>query len=232
MTSKTPKRYKQNTINGDLHRSKRILSNSDEEIPLIKEKFMKADYPLRFISSAVIEFQKGKEGGDESFIIPPRLFEITKPFIFVGIPYYELNEIKSKHFLKKFHKFSNKNPRMVITRKTRNIRFLFPLKDKNDYKWFVIYKGVCSCHSRYIGETKHNAEIRWNERNNPTKSSEPSKHLRSNIDHYFTWTVISNAPKNAKTRKNLEASYIALWKPDLNEQKDFERLVLFRNGVT
>ena len=38
--------------------------------------------------------------------------------------------------------------------------------------------------------------------------------------------------KNAKTRKNLEASYIALWKCNLNEQKDFERLVLFRNGVT
>ena len=43
---------------------------------------------------------------------------------------------------------------------------------------------------------------------------------------------LSNAPKSAKTRENLEASYIALWKPDLNEQKDFERLVLFRNGVT
>ena len=43
---------------------------------------------------------------------------------------------------------------------------------------------------------------------------------------------LSNAPKNAKTRKNLEALYIALLKPDLNEQKDFERLVLFRNGVT
>ena len=50
------------------------------------------------------------------------------------------------------------------------------------------------------------------------------KHLRSNINHYFTWAIISNAPKNAKTRKNLKASYIALWKPDLNEQKDFERL--------
>ena len=25
-----------------------------------------------------------------------------------------------------------------------------------------------------------------------------------------------------------EASYIVLWKPNLNEQKDFERLVLFR----
>ena len=120
------------------------------------------------------------------------MFEITKPFIFVEIPYCELNEIKT----------------------------------------CVIYKGNCSCGSRYIGETKRNAEVRWNEHNNPTKSSEPSKHLRSNINHYFTWAVISNAPKNAKTRKNLEASYIALWKPDLNEQKDFERLVLFRNGVT
>ena len=31
---------------------------------------------------------------------------------------------------------------------------------------------------------------------------------------------------------NLKASYIALWKPDCYEQKDFERLVLFRNGVS
>ena len=68
--------------------------------------------------------------------------------------------------------------------------------------------------------------------NNPTKSLEPSKHLRSNITRYFTWTVISNAPKNAKSRKNLEVSYIALRKPDLSKQKDFERLVLFRNAVT
>ena len=38
-------------------------------------------------------------------------------------------------------------------------------------------------------------EVRWNEHNNPNKSSEPSKHLRCNINHYFTWAVISNAPK-------------------------------------
>ena len=109
---------------------------------------------------------------------------------------------------------------------------MFPLKDKNDCKSCVIYKGECSCGSRYIGETKRNAEARWNERNNPTKSSEQSKHLPSNINHYFTWAVISNALKIAKTRKNIEASFIALWKPDLNDQKDFERLVLFRNNVT
>ena len=76
--------------------------------------------------------------------------------------------------------------------------------------------------SRYIGETKRNVEVRWNEHDNPTKSSEPSKHLRSNNNHCFTWTVISNARKNATIRKNLKASYIALWKPDLNEQKDLK----------
>ena len=50
---------------------------------------------------------------------------------------------------------------MVITLKTRNIRSLFPLKDKNDYKSCVIYKGDCFCGSRYIGESKRNAEVRW-----------------------------------------------------------------------
>ena len=44
---------------------------------------------------------------------------------------------------------------------------------------------------RYIGETKRNAEVRWNKHNNSTKSSEPSKHFRTNINHFFIWTVIS-----------------------------------------
>ena len=44
-------------------------------------------------------------------------------------------------------------------------------------------------------------------------------------------TIISNTPKNANTGKNLEASYIALRKPDRKEKKDFRRLVLLRNDV-
>ena len=58
-------------------------------------------------------------------------------------------------------------------------------------------------------------------------SNENSKNKNFYYDHF-----ISNALKNANTRKNLEASYIALWKSDLKEQKDSERLVLCRNGVT
>ena len=83
---------------------------------------MKADYPLRFINSVVNEFQKGNECGDESLLIPTSLFEIAKSFILVEIPYCELNQIKSKHFLKKSDKFTNNSFRMVTTWKTRNIR--------------------------------------------------------------------------------------------------------------
>ena len=106
---------------------------------------MKVDYPLRFIESVVNEFEKGKECGDERVIIPPSLFEIAKPFIFVEIPYCELKEIKTNHFLKENHKFANNSFRMAITWKTRNMRFLFLLRDENGYKSRVIYKGVCSC---------------------------------------------------------------------------------------
>ena len=77
---------------------------------------------------------------------------------------------------------------------------MLPLKYKSDYKSCVIYKGACSCGSRYISETKRNAEVRLDGHNNPTKSSEPSKHLRRNINHCFTLAVISNAPKNARSR--------------------------------
>ena len=97
-TTKVPKRCKRNTVNCDLRHSKRILSNFDEDILMIKKKFMKADYLLRFINSVVNEFQKGKECGDETFIIPPNLLEMAKSFMFVEITYCELNEIKSKHF--------------------------------------------------------------------------------------------------------------------------------------
>ena len=73
--------------------------------------------------------------------------------------------------------------------------------------------------------------FRWNEHNNSTKTSQPSKHVQSNINHSFTRTVVSSATKCAKIRKNLKVSYFTLWKPDLSERKDFERLVLFRNGA-
>ena len=105
-----------------------------------------------------------------------------------------MNKIKLKHFLKKLHKFTKNSFRMVITWKTRNIPCLFPLEIKTFTNRLLSMREVFSCGSGCIGETKRNAKVRWNEYNNLTKSTEPSKHLRSNINHYFTWAVISNAP--------------------------------------
>ena len=79
---------------------------------------------------------------------------------------------------------------------------LFPLKDKTDYISCVIYNEDC-CSGSCCG----NAEVRWNEHNDPTKTSKPLKHLQSNINNCFTWTVISSAQKMVKS---LEASFIAL----------------------
>ena len=73
------------------------------------------------------------------------------------------------------------------------------------------YKRDCSSGSRDIGETKSNAKVRWNEHNNSTKSLEPSKHLRSNINHYFiTWIGISNAPDMLRTKDLRSIIYCSL----------------------
>ena len=66
----------------------------------------------------------------------------------------------------------------------------------------------------------------------PSKKSKPAAHLGQNIDHYFTWKILCNAPSNARTRKNIEGFFIAILRPNLNEQTDSDALILFRNGVT
>ena len=115
----------------------------------------------------------------ENFLIKVNEFVVTTViFYFTWIITFEndlLNwEIKSKHFLKKFLKFTNNSFRIVLTSKAGDILSLFPL---NDYKWCVIYKEDYFCGSRYFDESKRNADVRWNEHNNPTKSSEPSKYF-------------------------------------------------------
>ena len=58
----------------------------------------------------------------------------------------------------------------------------------------MIYKGACSCGETYIGETIRNTSIRWEEHNDPTKKSEPSKHLKNNFYHEINWAILCKAP--------------------------------------
>ena len=103
---------------------------------------------------------------------------------------------------------------------------LFPLKDKAIINSVLSIKGMV--------HVVHVALV---------KSSGMQKLDGMNIiiqikvqNHQNTFETISTTVLHGLLlqilKKNLEASYIVLWKPYLNEQKDFERLVLFRNGVT
>ena len=98
----------------------------------------------------------------------------------------------------------------MITKKIRN---LFCLKSKKPHPTCAICKGVCTCKENDIGETKRNVKIRWEEHSDINKMSEPSRHLKSNPTHAFTWKVLMTAPINDRVTKNLEASFKALGRP-------------------
>ena len=165
-------------------------------------------------------------------IIPRQLFEIPKKMLFLQVALCEANEKRSKSFLYKFYNFTNEKCKLIIRWKTRILKSLFPLKDKDLHPACMIYKGICFCESTYVGETKRNVEVRYSEHNHPSGKSKQSKHLHQNINHVFNWSVICSAPKSNRAWENLEAFYIALMRPNLNEQCDFSVLTLFRSGIT
>ena len=88
----------------------------------------------------------------------------------------------------------------------QNSKYLFPLKDKDLHHACKIYKGICSCESTYVGETKLNVEVRYSEHNQPSGKSKPSKHLiriltmylpgqlfalhQKVIEHEKSWSVL------------------------------------------
>ena len=134
--------------------------------------------------------------------------------------------------MKKFHPFTKTNFDIAVSWETRKIQTLFHLKDKSLHPACKIYYGVSKCGEDYIGKTKRNTITRWSEHENATKDFESARHLSKHINHVFTWKILCHASKKTDIHKNLEAIFIALLKPSLNEQKNFERLILFRNGIT
>ena len=105
--------------------------------------------------------------------------------------------------------------------------------DKNLYPACKIYYGEFQhCGDNYIGETVRNRVTRWSEHNDPDHKSELAEHIKRNIDHVFNWKILCPAPSQKHLRENLRAIFIALYKPSLNDQKSFDRLILFRNGIT
>ena len=85
-------RYKRNTISGGFHRSRKKASSFNIKIIVIKAKYRKAGYPQGFIESVIRDFITPLDK-DESFIIPPKMFEVKKPILLLEIPYCEQKEI-------------------------------------------------------------------------------------------------------------------------------------------
>ena len=109
----------------------------------------------------------------------------------------------------------------------KKVKTLF--KVKSQHQACKIYKGYCSSGESCIGETIRNVQKRQDELDNPINKSNPSKHIKDNLDHVFNWSVLTNAPKNMFERKVPEANYIVLEKPALNEQLELGGLNLFRS---
>ena len=145
----------------------------------------------------------------------------------IKLPYCPSNERDVKHFIDKIKSFTNGNLQFIVLWSTRNIKPLFPLKDRVKHLSCVIYEGKCSCGRRYIGETTRNSDIRWSEHVSTTGKSEPAKHLADNKSNMLTWKVLASAPLNFHKRKILEAFFITKLKPASNDQIEHHALSLF-----
>ena len=84
----------------------------------------------------------------------------------------------------------------------------------------------------YIGESRRNVRIRWDEHEDPKKDSELAKQLRNHPGHSFSGKILLSASANNHIRKIMEASMIALNRPTLNEEVESDKLLLFQNVVT
>lgn len=104
-----------------------MCSNFNEEIKFISHKCEKGDYPKGFINSAI----RCNIDDFDDYVIPPNISNIPKFFILKELPFFENNEVKSKHFLKKFEEYFEVALRWT---KTRLFKTLFPLKDKSIHK--------------------------------------------------------------------------------------------------
>ena len=150
------------------------MSNFDKEVQVIKSKFKSVGYPLPFIDNVICSFKKKNVVGqnsvtddnDDEPLIPLYFFEVIKRFILLKLPFCQKNEIKSKHFLKKFHHFTKNNVDIAISWETRKIQTLFHLKDKKLYPACKIYYEVCEYAKDYISETKRNIITRWSQHDN------------------------------------------------------------------
>jgi len=78
------------------------------ETKIIRQKFLKAEYPPAFINCVLRDFVNREVlfVDKDEYIIPPNLFEVPKKTIMFEFSYCPENETKAKRFLSKFHELT------------------------------------------------------------------------------------------------------------------------------
>ena len=70
------------------------------------------------------------------------------------------------------------------------------------------------------------------ETDNPAHTSEPARHINYHVipcyTQQFKQSMLCNAPVQEHLRKNLEALFIGVLKPSLNEETNFEHFILLK----
>ena len=99
------------------------------------------DFPTKYISSVIKSFEYNERNKDQQddFVIPPNLYEELKSRIVVEILFCKLNEKRLAIFRKKFNYFTNDSYDLNVVWKTKKVKVLFPLKDKNLHPSCKIY---------------------------------------------------------------------------------------------
>ena len=77
------------------------------------------------------------------------------------------NEHNVKRLIDRIESFTGGKIMLIVLWSTRNIKSVFPIKDKVAHPNCVIYEGQYSCKLSFIGETKRNNEVRWREHEDP-----------------------------------------------------------------
>ena len=101
-SSAVPKRYKTNTILGDLHRAHKIWSNFELEKQRIKKKYLGVNFLYNFIQSNFNSYQQKFES-----LIPNWLFEEKyRKTVYIRIPFCQSNEHYALKFIRKLESFT------------------------------------------------------------------------------------------------------------------------------
>ena len=127
-------------ISGELHRARKIASNFSAEIGRIKQKYINVGFPSRYVDAVVRDFNRTPSADDEN-IIPEWLFD-EKRVLTVRLPFCPKNEEDSKSFICNLEQYTAEKVTFKIIWNTRNIRSLFPLKDKVTHRSCCIYEGT------------------------------------------------------------------------------------------